>query len=368
MHKLVPISKLKANPFRHLEDYPIDAAKIEELERSFEQTGFWDNILARENGSGFEIAYGHHRLTALRKKFGERKQVGIIVRPLSDEDMLKIMAAENAEEYRTLAAVEHETVKAVVEALADGKIKLPTPSKHASVYYAPSFVQTEPRPLGGEVPYTREAVASFLGWTKKHGSEIRPNFACQEAFRALELMERGLLKKSDFKGLTRDQASTLITETMNAFRAHEKQANKIEKAAKQVAKTGNTKKAESLERQAQESRKAATRDARNVATTLQKGFTKKESIGVRDAKQEARRVSTPTITPKEVVPNVQQIAERFARRVMEFLSEDKAADEIKLLVKFRDEMSSRDRKLVATQLNRLMTRCDNFSHAILGDE
>lgn len=374
MHQLVPISKLKANPFRHLEDYPIDQDKIAELERSFEQTGFWDNILARENGSGYEIAYGHHRLTALRKKFGERKKVGIIVRPLSDEDMLRIMAAENAEEYRTLAVVEHETIRAVVEAFAEGKISLATPSAKTTpddIYVAPSFVEhpADDASLVG-LAYTRSGVARFLGWTKKQtGGTERPDRRCEEAFRALEMMERGLLKKTDFKGLTRRQAEELTTRAVNAFQAHNKQAKRISQEAKKVAKEGDTRKAERLERQAEESRKAATRDARNVATTLQKGFTKKDdAIGVRDADKEARRVSTPLIAPKEVVPNVEQIAERLADRVMKFLSEGKEADEIKLLIKFRNELSARDRKQVASQLNKLKIRCENFYTALMEND
>lgn len=379
MHKQVSIGKLKPNPFRHLEDYPIDKAKLEELERSFDQTGFWDNILARQNGSGFEIAYGHHRLTALRRKFGNRKKVGVIVRPLSDEDMIKIMAAENAEEYRTLAAVEQETIRAVVQALADGRITIPPPpARSPFVYYAPSFIPGER--LGDDrppVPYTRESIAKFLGWTTtekdkaRNKTRIVPSESCTCAFRALEAIERGVMKRSDFEGLTRVQADQSVTQAMAQFAAHQKQAAKLDKAASTHEKAGDTRKAERLKRQAEQERKAATRDAKNIATTLKKGFTTKDKnkqIGVRDAEKEARRVSTPTITPKEVVPDVQRISERFAKRVMEFLSEDKAADEITLLVKFRDEMSSKDRKLVASQLDKLRVRCENFYYAITGED
>jgi hypothetical protein len=49
-------------------------------------------------------------------------------------------------------------------------------------------------------PFTRLSVAEFLGWTKKAGDKIQPNYACAQAFAALELIERKLLKESDFCG------------------------------------------------------------------------------------------------------------------------------------------------------------------------
>ena len=37
--------------------------KIESLAKSINQTGFWDNILARKKNGKIQIAYGHHRLS-----------------------------------------------------------------------------------------------------------------------------------------------------------------------------------------------------------------------------------------------------------------------------------------------------------------
>lgn len=89
----IAVKDLKPNPFRQIDSYPIDRAKVEQLKTSIEKLTFWDNILVRKNCQGYEIAYGHHRWFAL-KELGI-KEIDIPVRDLDDATMLKVMAEEN---------------------------------------------------------------------------------------------------------------------------------------------------------------------------------------------------------------------------------------------------------------------------------
>ena len=63
------LKNVNANPFRHIDRYPIQEDKISALKKSIEDTDFWENIVAREVGGKIEIAYGHHRLAALRELY-----------------------------------------------------------------------------------------------------------------------------------------------------------------------------------------------------------------------------------------------------------------------------------------------------------
>ena len=66
MKMKIELKNVTANPFRHIERYPIQADKITALKKSIKDTDFWENIVARDMGDGtFQIAYGHHRLSAL---------------------------------------------------------------------------------------------------------------------------------------------------------------------------------------------------------------------------------------------------------------------------------------------------------------
>ena len=109
----VKIKDLKPNPYRDVENYPIDKTKVENLISSIEQTGFWDNILARQVNGSVQIAYGHHRLEALKKVFNPTDEVDIPVKDLDDVTMLRIMANENMEQWGSNNAVIIETIKAV---------------------------------------------------------------------------------------------------------------------------------------------------------------------------------------------------------------------------------------------------------------
>ena len=145
------LKDVRANPFRNIDHYPILPDKIEALRASIQTTGFWDNVVARAVDGGAEVAYGHHRLVALREEYGDDHQITLIIRDLDDETMLRMMADENRDEWRHDAVVEQETVKAVVEAYADGRIKLPKPpsrTKAQVIRYAPSCIAGASSPAG----------------------------------------------------------------------------------------------------------------------------------------------------------------------------------------------------------------------------
>ena len=105
----IQVSKLQPNPFRRMDEYPIDREKVESLKSSIKDTSFWDNILARKSNGQFQIAYGHHRLVALKAL--KVKEVDIPVRDLDDGMMIKIMANENRDTYKANRAVMVETVR-----------------------------------------------------------------------------------------------------------------------------------------------------------------------------------------------------------------------------------------------------------------
>ena len=130
----IKVKELKPNPFRHLESYPIDRLKVERLSKSIKKTGFWDNIIARRNNGEIQIAYGHHRLEAL-KKAGE-KEIDIPIKQLDDETMIRIMADENDDIYAMTPAILNETIKTVRDYLKE---------KNGSVGRAPimAFLQWE---------------------------------------------------------------------------------------------------------------------------------------------------------------------------------------------------------------------------------
>jgi ParB/RepB/Spo0J family partition protein len=107
----IKLKDLKSNPYRDLKKYPIQQDRVENLKASIEQTGFWDNILARPSGKQYELAYGHNRLIALQQLGIE--EIDIPIKTIPDADMVRIMATENREQYDENQAILIETVQAV---------------------------------------------------------------------------------------------------------------------------------------------------------------------------------------------------------------------------------------------------------------
>jgi ParB-like chromosome segregation protein Spo0J len=107
----IQIKNLEANPYRDMNNYPIDQIKVNSLTDSINQTGFWDNILARKSNGKYQIAYGHHRLIALRGAMKPTDEVDIPVKELSDALMIKIMAKENDDDWKTTPKIIDETVR-----------------------------------------------------------------------------------------------------------------------------------------------------------------------------------------------------------------------------------------------------------------
>lgn len=146
----IPLNKILPNPYRDIDNYQIRDDKIDKLTKSITETSFWDNLLARPCPSrkGFyEIAFGHHRIKALKKL--KYKTIDIPVKDLPNDQMLKMMANENMSEWDNNADLDRETVTAVIRAAEAGDIEIP---------------------LNLEGQISKKGVAKWLGWdtTKAH--------------------------------------------------------------------------------------------------------------------------------------------------------------------------------------------------------
>ncbi len=210
------IGNIHPNPFRALDRYPIRSEKVGALRESFRATGFWGNIVARIGTNECpEISYGHHRLEALRQEYGPDKEIPLIIEDLSDDQMLKMMVRENGQDWGNSAVVDQESVRAVVVAFAQDKILLaPPPSKTAktALRFAPSFSLGGGRGIPPDHPYTAPILAEYLGWDETK---------TKDTLRALELLEMGALRTTDYEDLSLAQARTLTTKALQVYKATE---------------------------------------------------------------------------------------------------------------------------------------------------
>lgn len=177
----IQIKDLYPNPYRDMDNYPINREKVDALKASIKQTGFWDNIVARQKDGKTQIAYGHHRLTALREALPWDTEIDIPIRDLSDATMIQIMANENMQEYSTTPATIDETVKVARKFLIDN----------------PSFDG-----VSTDTPIGIGRISKFLNWP-----ESRVRFSLER----LNLMLSGKIEKSAINKLPTDNAARSFT-------------------------------------------------------------------------------------------------------------------------------------------------------------
>ena len=119
----VKLKDILPNPHRRIDTYPIRGDKLEALKASIGSTGWWKNVVVRKSPTKtgkYELAYGHHRLAALRDLYKPGDSFEFVVEQLSDDEMLKMMASENQEEWGARFWVTLETVRALFDAKANG--------------------------------------------------------------------------------------------------------------------------------------------------------------------------------------------------------------------------------------------------------
>lgn len=153
----IKIKDLQPNPYRDIENYPINEDKVISLMDSISQTGFWDNILARKINGNIQIAYGHHRLEALKRVLKPEDVIDIPIKDLSDAIMIKIMANENKMEWETETTVIDETVRVTKKFLDEHPEEMPEKPKRENPLMSESGKGYVKSPLAWQI-------ANFLGW------------------------------------------------------------------------------------------------------------------------------------------------------------------------------------------------------------
>ena len=217
----LPIGKLKPNPYRNLATYPWNEDKLSDLQKSYAEIGMWEGIIARPADGAYEIPFAHHRVEAAKRS--GFKDVPVIVKDLTDEQMIKMMAHENSEDYTTNFIVQLNTWEGGIQYLTE-----------VSRDSAKKFEALE--------------IARLLGMTRtddggKHGDRL--NEVAQACNAAHALIAAGHMDRKDLAGLSVSSARELTQAMLSQMERIDKMARitkapaaSVEKAKGYVSKAG----------------------------------------------------------------------------------------------------------------------------------
>ena len=207
--KEISLRKVDPNPYRMLGDYPYSEEKLSVLVRSIKDVGLWEGVIGREKDDRVEIAFGHHRIEAAKR--AGLSDVNVVIRDLSDDDMLRFMGRENGEDYRTYFLVLLETWEAAYKNLpsADG-----------------NHIQSI-------------EIAKFLGWVQNRSgtSSLQMNRSADACSSAYNLIKDKYLKRSDLEDLSVNQAREICTRAQATMKEIDKVAKKNNRTAREIEKS-----------------------------------------------------------------------------------------------------------------------------------
>ena len=203
----VKIGNIVPNAHRDMATYPLVEKKIESLMRSINDpdVGFWEGIIARPAGTRVELAFGHHRLEAARR-CGLVK-LPVIIKDLTDQQMLQYMGRENGEDYSTDFLIMLNTWEGAF-----------------------SFGRRD-----AQKPEALD-IARLLGWVRiaASGETDRMNETAQACAAAHALIVGGYMVRSDLEGLSVKSAKEIVTRAQSRMEQISKMAAQTQRPAKEV--------------------------------------------------------------------------------------------------------------------------------------
>jgi uncharacterized protein YfkK (UPF0435 family) len=205
----VKVRDVHPNPYRNIEHYPLNKEKIMALTKSIEKTGFWDNLVGREVNGKIQIAYGHHRIEALRlsEGFGYDFEFDLPIKDIDDGTMIQIMANENMQEWSHSIGVVDETVKVAKEYL---EIRLPV---------------AESKKYNNKNIVSSNDIAEFLGWNLNK---------VKESVKRLNLINEGVIQQDAIQSLPTETHAAEFANAINV--AKEKNIEFTPQEQKAIAK------------------------------------------------------------------------------------------------------------------------------------
>ena len=301
--KTVSLSSLDPNPLRNMARYPFNEDKLTALRRSIKDVGLWEGVIARKHSGRYQIAFGHHRVEAARKELGKDARIPVIVRALTDEQMIQFMGRENTEFYNADFLVMLESWEA-----------------------AARFIEQDKAQKAEDV-----VIAQLLGWIRAQPGDrkdFRMDNTASACAKASKLIAGGYLDRDTLSGLPVHSVREIVERVVAQHEMLERMAKTTKRPAAEVER----------------SKKVSGRAGQRVAKDVRAGrLAAKDIRGAVDV--HAGRISKDKKSPlfamfgKSLADQIEKvckhdnIAEKFndIKRALHMLTEDDDVEVVKLL-------------------------------------
>lgn len=241
----INLTELHPNPYRDFNLDPINdvsVAKLADAIGSFEDEdalGFWGGIAVRKQGEGYQLAFGHHRIEALKLAGWDKAELSVV--KYDDDQMIRAMAIENATQRGGDGGAINDAVAGVIRRL--GYLLLTKTDKELG----------ERLNLAGATIFDKDQIA------KTKNTFLKGEGIGHELIKKYEpSLERNAIKNA-LKSLNEGNYMTVIVESIQLVIEKELEEARIkEDELKQEKRKAEAKaKADELQKQAAQAKKVA---------------------------------------------------------------------------------------------------------------
>jgi len=351
MNKKFPIRSIELWPPR-TGHFPHSLAAHDLMDESL-KAGAWPRLIGRihPDKRGFvQVPFGALYLERALKKFGPDYELSVELQDMGNDDMFRAFNIENNEAWHNLPISYLEVVHAAKTAAERGELQI---VRKRTVLTAPDIA----RYLGGD-------------WDSPTGT-TRMMWCMQ----GLDLIESGDLKTADLRGLNAFQAKEFIGELSRRKKERErdaefaeKQAEEAkqlaEKAADEPTRDAAKRRVNFHEQKAVEYRTRAKKETKQIVAELGPQL-RNHKLAAHDVRRKAEELVPSYTPPKKTPPWLFQAAKKMATQVGHILApDDKRAQEIREIIKVREQLDSFSHELLVEALTDLAERVNQLARAL----
>jgi len=118
---MIKLEMVEYNPYRDLALDPINKNTVDKMKASITDLGFWGGLAVRKVGTKYQLAFGHHRLEALRELGWEKADLNVV--RYDEDQMVRAMVVENATQRGAEGGATIDSVAGIVRRI--GYLLLP---------------------------------------------------------------------------------------------------------------------------------------------------------------------------------------------------------------------------------------------------
>jgi len=176
------INQIQPNPFKkQINNGKLDEENVKKLMANIEELGLMGALPIVEQDKQYYLVYGHHRLEALKRTFGERYYINVDLKTYNEDQLLRGMVIENLTQRSNDFREELDNLQAIKKYLQNNNCPLSGQKSNTG---------EAGRPKG----YDAGSCRDIAGWLDKNTGNVMKRSKISDILRIAENLDEELLE------------------------------------------------------------------------------------------------------------------------------------------------------------------------------